>query len=64
MPVAYPGAALLSDAFGRFWQRGERRVGLGVDAANDAGAFHLYERAGMTPALGWVVYEKALGDAP
>jgi mycothiol synthase len=55
------GAALLSDAFGRFWARGERSVGLGVDAANGTGAFRLYERAGMTPVLGWVVYEKAVG---
>jgi mycothiol synthase len=54
------GAALLTDAFGRFWQRGERSVGLGVDAANDTGAFRLYERAGMKPALGWVIYEKEL----
>jgi len=54
------GAALLGDAFGRFWKRGERSVGLGVDAASDTGAFRLYERAGMTPALGWVMYEKAL----
>ena len=54
------GAALLLDAFGRFWERGERSVGLGVDAASDTGAFRLYERAGMTPALGWVVYEKQL----
>jgi ribosomal protein S18 acetylase RimI-like enzyme len=57
------GAALLADAFWRFWERGERNVGLGVDATNDTGAFRLYERAGMTPALGWVVYEKALRDA-
>jgi mycothiol synthase len=57
------GAALLADVFARFRERGERSVGLGVDAANDTGAFRLYERAGMTPALGWVVYEKALGDA-
>src|SRR3954449_5381258 len=57
------GAALLGDAFRRFWERGERSVGLGVDAANDTGAFRLYERAGMTPALGWVIYEKALGGA-
>jgi mycothiol synthase len=57
------GAALLGDAFRRFWERGERSVGLGVDAANDTGAFRLYERAGMTPALGWVIYEKPLGDA-
>jgi mycothiol synthase len=56
------GAALLADAFGRFWERGEHSVGLGVDAASDTGAFRLYERAGMAPVLGWVMYEKALGD--
>jgi mycothiol synthase len=55
------GAALLGDAFGRFWERGEHSVGLGVDAASDTGAFRLYERAGMTPVLGWVMYEKRLG---
>ena len=54
------GAALLGDSFGRFWERGERSVGLSVDAASDTGAFRLYERAGMAPALGWVVYEKEL----
>jgi mycothiol synthase len=57
------GAALLRDAFGRFWGRGEHSVGLSVDAANDTGAFRLYERAGMVPVLGWVTYEKDLGDA-
>jgi ribosomal protein S18 acetylase RimI-like enzyme len=57
------GAALLRDAFARFWERGERSVGLGVDAANDTGAFRLYERAGMAPVLGWVLYEKDLGGA-
>lgn len=55
------GAALLADAFVRLWECGERRVGLGVDAESDTGAFRLYERAGMTPALGWVQYENALG---
>jgi GNAT superfamily N-acetyltransferase len=54
------GAALLDDSFRRLWERGERSVGLGVDAASDTGAFRLYERAGMTPVLGWVVYEKEL----
>jgi mycothiol synthase len=54
------GAALLQDAFRRFWERGERSIGLGVDAASDSGAFRLYERAGMAPLLGWVVYEKEL----
>jgi hypothetical protein len=53
------GAALLADAFGRFWERGERSVGLGVDAASETVAFQPYERAGMVPALGRVTYEKA-----
>jgi mycothiol synthase len=56
------GAALLGHSFGRFWERGEHSVGLGVDAASDTGAFHLYERAGMTPRLGWVAYEKEPGS--
>lgn len=56
------GAALLADAFGRFWGREEPIVGLSVDAASDTGAFRLYERVGMTPALGWVLYEKGLGE--
>ncbi len=57
------GAALLRDSFGRFWKRGEHSIGLSVDAASDTGAFRLYERAGMTPTLGWMAYEKELGDA-
>jgi mycothiol synthase len=57
------GAALLGDSFRRFWERGEHSVGLGVDAASDTGAFRLYERAGMAPTLGWVMYEKELGAA-
>lgn len=57
------GAALLADAFGRFWERGEHSVGLGVDAASETGAFRLYERAGMVPTLGWVMYQKELGGA-
>jgi GNAT superfamily N-acetyltransferase len=55
------GAALLADTFGRFWERGERSVGLSADAASETGAFRLYERAGMAPTLGWVMYEKDLG---
>jgi mycothiol synthase len=54
------GAALLADVFTRFWERGERSIGLGVDAENTTGAFRLYERAGMSPELGAVVYEKEL----
>jgi GNAT superfamily N-acetyltransferase len=55
------GSALLQDSFRRLWGCGERSVGLGVDAASETGAFRLYERAGMKPALGWVMYEKELG---
>jgi mycothiol synthase len=55
------GARLLADAFARFWERGENNVGLTADAASDSGAFRIYERAGMAPVLGWVVFEKALG---
>jgi hypothetical protein len=58
------GAALLADSFTRVWERGEHSIGLGVDAASDSGAFRLYERAGMTPALGWVMYEKQVGPDP
>jgi ribosomal protein S18 acetylase RimI-like enzyme len=57
------GSALLGDSFRRFWERGEHSVGLGVDAASATGAFRLYERGGMAPAIGGVVYEKALADA-
>ena len=56
------GAALLGDTFGRFWEHDEHSVGLSVDAASDTGAFRLYERAGMAPTLGWVAYEKELGE--
>ncbi len=55
------GAALLADSFGRFWERGERSVGLSVDTASDTGAFRLYENAGMAATLGWLLYEKELG---
>jgi GNAT superfamily N-acetyltransferase len=54
------GSALLRDAFTRFWERGERSVGLAADMASATGAFRLYERAGMAPTLGWVLYEKPL----
>ena len=37
------GPAVAADAFGRFWERGERSVGLGVDAGPDSGAFRLRE---------------------
>jgi mycothiol synthase len=54
------GLALLHHAFGEFWRRGERTIGLGVDAENPTGATRLYERAGMDVTLEYVVYEKRL----
>lgn len=39
--------ALLYHAFGEFYRRGIRKVGLDVDAENLTGATRLYERAGM-----------------
>ena len=41
------GSALLASAFLALYDRGLRRVGLGVDAENVTGALRLYERAGM-----------------
>ena len=55
------GLALLHHAFTEFWRRGERTVGLGVDAENPSGATRLYERAGMHQVFDAVVYEKQLG---
>lgn len=41
------GGALLRNAFRALYDRGLRRVGLGVDAENVTGALRLYETAGM-----------------
>ena len=54
------GLALLRQAFGEFYRRGERVVGLGVDTENPTGATRLYERAGMHVTWEAVVYEKEL----
>jgi mycothiol synthase len=54
------GLALLRQAFGVFWERGEHRVGLGVDTANPTAAVRLYERAGMRSVWQADVYEKVL----
>jgi len=54
------GRALLLHAFGAFYERGERRVSLGVDAENPTGATGLYEGAGMTVEGVAVAYEKRL----
>jgi mycothiol synthase len=54
------GLALLHQAFGEFYRRGLRKVGLGVDSQNLTGATRLYERAGMHVALQFDSYEKEL----
>jgi GNAT superfamily N-acetyltransferase len=54
------GEALLHDAFGSFWRRGKRTIGLGVDAQSDTGAQRLYERVGMHVHWGAAVFEKEL----
>jgi mycothiol synthase len=57
------GLALLHQAFTWFWERGERRVGLGVDTENPTHARRLYERAGMRAVWQADVYEKVLRGA-
>jgi ribosomal protein S18 acetylase RimI-like enzyme len=41
------GLALLQHSFARLYERGQRKVGLGVDAQSLTGATRLYEKAGM-----------------
>jgi len=53
------GAALLRHAFCVFYQRGYRRVALGVDAAN-ANAYQLYESVGMQRTRQYDEYHKTL----
>jgi mycothiol synthase len=53
------GGHLLRVAFAEFHRRGYRRVQLGVDAANETGAVHLYESVGMHEVHQWVLYELA-----
>jgi GNAT superfamily N-acetyltransferase len=52
------GKALLYRTFAEFWDRGLRRVTLGVDAASPTGATKLYERVGMHVETENVVFEK------
>ncbi len=54
------GLALLRHSFDALYQRGTRRVGLGVDAASLTGATRLYERAGMRVSRRHDTYEKEL----
>ncbi|MFC2105955.1 GNAT family N-acetyltransferase [Candidatus Bipolaricaulota bacterium] len=52
--------ALLRHSFREFQQRGQKRIGLGVDATSLTGAHQLYEAAGMKPTRQINVFEKEL----
>jgi len=52
--------ALLHHAFGEFYRRGIKKVGLGVDASSLTGATKLYEKAGMRVFRQHDSYEKEL----
>lgn len=56
------GLALLGHCFGELYGRGQRVIGLGVDAENPTGATRLYERAGMHVAWSAALFEKALDE--
>lgn len=52
--------ALLLNAFGEFYRRGIRKVGLDVDSESRTGANRIYDRAGMRPVRQTVRYVKNL----
>ena len=56
------GLALLQHSFRAFWERGQRKVGLGVDALSLTGALGLYEKAGMYVHRQYNRYEKVLRE--
>lgn len=53
---------LLRHAMGELYRRGQRRMELGVDAANATGATRVYERAGMHIAREFVRYVKIVKE--
>jgi mycothiol synthase len=54
------GLALLRHAFAVFYERGQPRIALGVDAQNPTGATRLYERAGMRVSWEAVAFQRDL----
>jgi ribosomal protein S18 acetylase RimI-like enzyme len=54
--------ALLHHTFREFQQRGQKRVGLGVDATSLTGANRVYEASGMRPTRRVTVYETVLRE--
>jgi ribosomal protein S18 acetylase RimI-like enzyme len=56
------GLALLLQSFNEFYRRGDRVVGLGVDAQSLTGATRLYEKAGMHVTKRYDTYEKVIRE--
>lgn len=54
--------ALLHHTFREFQHRGQKRVGLGVDATSLTGANRVYEASGMRPTRRVTVYETVLRE--
>ncbi len=54
------GTALLQHSFNVFFERGYKRVTLGVDANNPSKATRIYEGAGMRPIQESLLYEKEI----
>lgn len=52
--------AMLTHALAEYWRRGQKTVGLGVDASSLTGATRLYERVGMAVTKRYVRLEKEL----
>jgi mycothiol synthase len=52
------GGALLRHAFAEFARRGLNEAGLEVDAGNETGAVHVYERVGLRPVRIYETFEK------
>jgi mycothiol synthase len=52
------GRALLLAAFGELYRRGQRRIGLAVDAGNETGATQLYRSVGMRVSWQADVWER------
>lgn len=54
------GLILLHYVLQAFFERGCSTVTLDVDAANESGATRLYEKAGMSAAKQWKIYQKMI----
>jgi hypothetical protein len=58
--VLTPQEQVIGYAFNAFYKRGQRKVGLDVNAENQTGAIQLYQHAGMQRIKEFYTYEKEL----